>query len=109
MKRAIWAVLAFAAVVASWSILPLAQRTDPPSPAGAATSTYFPERFDWQHRKPEDVGMNGALVNDAVKVAVASESTTPRDQMENQASSFGRTEPHSTVIGPMKTRGPASA
>ena len=24
----------------------------------AQEPAYFPERFDWQHKKPEDVGMN---------------------------------------------------
>ena len=37
----------------------------PPRPRAAATAqapaTYFPERFDWQHKTPEEVGMNAAL------------------------------------------------
>ena len=34
--------------------------------AAAAQAPYFPERFDWQHKKPDEVGMNPALVNEAV-------------------------------------------
>ena len=34
-----------------------------------AQAVYYPERLDWQHKKPEDVGMNPALVNEAVQIA----------------------------------------
>src|SRR4051794_20865458 len=37
----------------------------------AAQAPYFPERFDWQHKTPADVGMNAALVNEAVQLAIA--------------------------------------
>ena len=30
----------------------------------ATLATYFPDRFDWQHKSPADVGMNPALVNE---------------------------------------------
>src|SRR5688572_22494177 len=69
---------------------------------------YFPERFDWQHRRPEDVGMNAALVAEAVKAAVDGEITANRDLNLEQATSFGRNEPFDAVIGPLKPRGPAS-
>ena len=71
-------------------------------------ATYFPGRFDWQHKTPDEVGMDPARVNAAVAAAVAAESQTPRDQALAQALSFGRTEPFDTIIGPMKPRGPAS-
>src|SRR3954469_4414951 len=35
--------------------------------AAASQAPYFPERFDWQHKKPDEVGMNPALVNEAVQ------------------------------------------
>ena len=73
-------------------------------PAGA----YFPERFDWQHKRPDEVGMNAALVAEAVKAAVDGEITANRDLALEQAASFGRNEPFDTVIGPLKPRGPAS-
>ena len=44
-----------------------------------APAVYFPERLDWQHKKPEDVGMNPALVNEAVQIAVAAETQGPKD------------------------------
>jgi CubicO group peptidase (beta-lactamase class C family) len=72
------------------------------------TSVYFPERFDWQHKKAEDVGMDAARVDEAVKLAIDSESTTPRDQALMAAESFGRSEPFDTPIGPMKIRAGAN-
>jgi len=74
----------------------------------ATTVPYFPERFDWQHKRPDEVGMNAALVAQAVQAATGSEMTTPRDLTIAQATSFGRDEPFDTIIGPMKPRGPAS-
>jgi hypothetical protein len=71
-------------------------------------AVYYPERFDWQHRKPDDVGMDAARVDEAVKLAIENESTTPKDQALMAAESFGRTEPFDTPIGPMKTRAGAN-
>ncbi len=77
-----------------------------PRPASAAP-TYFPDRFDWTHRKPEDVGMNSALVTEAVSQAVAAETTEPKDMVQFLKNSFGK-EPHSELVGPVRDRGPAA-
>jgi CubicO group peptidase (beta-lactamase class C family) len=74
----------------------------------SATAAYFPERFDWQHKRPEEVGMNASLVTEAVQAAVGSEIRANRDLALELATSFGRNEPFDTVIGPVKPRGPAS-
>ena len=97
MKRA----LTFAFVVVSATLL-VAQRGAAPS--GAA---YFPERFDWQHKKAEDVGMSGALVNEAVQLALANETTGPKDMTLFLKNSFGK-EPFDTLVGPIRDRGGAS-
>jgi CubicO group peptidase (beta-lactamase class C family) len=115
MKR-IAAVLILAAFASASSIngtIAAQQRTPAPIPPGTRAQTpappvYFPERFDWQHKRPEDVGMAPALVAEAVQGAVRSEMTTNRDLAIDQATSFGRSEPFDTVIGPTKARGPAS-
>jgi len=39
-----------------------------------AQSVYFPNRLDWQRKKPEEVGMNPALVTEAVQLAIAAET-----------------------------------
>jgi CubicO group peptidase (beta-lactamase class C family) len=76
--------------------------------AGAtAPPTYYPELLDWQHKKPEEVGMNPALVSEAVQIAIAEETQGPKDMTLFLHSSFGK-EPYSTVVGPVKDRGGAS-
>ena len=111
MKRSIAAVIVLAFALVSWSVS--AQQR----PAGAAAASqapraqaagYFPERLDWQHRRPEELGMNASLVAEAVKAATGSEMTTNRDLATELAVSFGRNEPFDTVIGPTRPRGPAS-
>src|SRR5689334_20853498 len=74
----------------------------------AAAAVYFPERLDWQHRKPEEVGMNSALVQQAVQVAIDNETTGPRDMVQFLKNGFGREAPYDAIIGPVRDRGPAS-
>ncbi len=110
--KAICAVAVVGAFVAAASLS--AQQPRPTAPAASqaarpsAQSTYFPERFDWQHKRPEEVGMSPALVAEAVQAAVSTEIRANRDLALEQATSFGRSEPFDTVIGPIKPRGPAS-
>ena len=74
----------------------------------AAQSTYYPPSGTWEKRTPAQVGLLQASVDSAVKIAIASESTTPKDLLQNHlASSFGR-EPHSEAIGPFAMRGASS-
>src|SRR5678815_1288404 len=101
-------------VLAGFVIAPvLAQTTvrSPTTPQGAvgaqAQASYFPERLDWQQKTPEDVGMNGALLNEAVQLAVAADTPGSHDMALFLHNSFGK-EPFSTLVGPIKDRGPAS-
>ena len=111
--KSIFAIVGLIVVVAVGQTV-VAQQPRPDAPGGAgqvranAASTYFPERFDWQHKRPDEVGMSMALVSEAVQAAVSAEVTTNADLALEQATSFGRNEPFDTVIGPMKPRGPAS-
>ena len=110
--KSISAIAGLIAVVAVGQVV--AQQPGPAAPGRAGqtragtSSTYFPERFDWQHKRPDEVGMSAALVSEAVQAAVGAEVTTSPDLAVEQATSFGRNEPFDTVIGPMKPRGPAS-
>ena len=72
-----------------------------------APAPYFPERFDWQHKTPGDVGMNPALVNEAVQLAIAADTPGPHDMTQFLTNSFGK-EPFFSLVGPIKDRGPAS-
>ena len=74
----------------------------------ASAQAYYPDRLDWQPRAPADMGFNTAALDEAIKFAVASETTNPRDQALTQAQTFGSTEPFNTIIGPMKERGPVT-
>jgi CubicO group peptidase (beta-lactamase class C family) len=74
----------------------------------APAAVYFPDRLDWQHRKPEEVGMDPALVQQAVQVAIANETTGPKDMVQFLKQSFGREAPYDAIIGPVRDRGPAS-
>lgn len=77
----------------------------------AATPTqapYFPTRFEWTHKGPREVGMDAAGVDDAVKFAIASETTSTKDLAANLATTFGAREPFDAPIGPVKARGAAN-
>jgi CubicO group peptidase (beta-lactamase class C family) len=71
------------------------------------TAAYFPERFDWQHKQPSEIGMNPALVDEAVKTAIAAESKGSKNMQHYLVESYSR-EPFDTPIGPIKDRGSAS-
>jgi len=106
MKKRL-AVVGFALAVASVTLVAQRPATAPSTRAASSQSAYFPERFDWQHRKPEDVGMRSAQIDEAVKAAIAAETTGPKDMVQFLTNSFGK-EPFFSLIGPVKDRGPAS-
>ena len=110
MKRVAFPIVALALIVLSAALTAQTpQRSAPQRPAAAqAGAAYFPERFDWQHKKPEDVGMDPARIAEAVKVSIDRENPAPKDLNIALATSFGRGEPFDTPVGPVKTRGPAS-
>src|SRR5579862_3136271 len=73
-----------------------------------SAASYFPDRFDWQHKKPEEVGMDSAKLDEAVKLAIASENPATKDMALYLATTFGAKEPFFTEIGPTKERGAAN-
>jgi len=79
-----------------------------PAPMTPATPVYFPERLDWQHKKPEEVGMDSAKLDEAVKLAITDENPQPKDMKVYLATTFGAHEPFDTPIGPIKDRGAAN-
>jgi CubicO group peptidase (beta-lactamase class C family) len=73
-----------------------------------AQATYVPPAGAWEKRTPEQVGLLKTSVDSAVKIALASESTAPKDLLANHiASSFG-SEPHGEASGPFVVRGSTS-
>jgi CubicO group peptidase (beta-lactamase class C family) len=75
--------------------------------AQASSAAYFPERFDWQHKRPDEVGMDAARVAEAVKVSIDRENPAPKDMTLFLKGSFGK-EPFDALIGLVKDRGGAS-
>jgi CubicO group peptidase (beta-lactamase class C family) len=73
--------------------------------ANPAHAVYYPGPGErWERRRPEQVGMDAARLQEAVTFAVASETRAPRDLEQNHYLSFGR-EPHGEAIGPFRERG----
>jgi CubicO group peptidase (beta-lactamase class C family) len=68
---------------------------------------YVPERGHWETRAPDAVGMDAALIQEAIEIHRAGESGAPRDQEDGQNRSFGR-EPMGFPIGPFAVRGAPS-
>ena len=112
MKQTVAAVILVTLALVSMTIS-AAQRTPAPAAAAqgaraqASSAVYFPERFDWQHKRPDEVGMDAARVAEAVKVSIDRENPAPKDMTLFLKGSFGR-EPFDTLIGPVKDRGGAS-
>lgn len=70
--------------------------------------TYWPgNHLDWERRSPEEAGFDPAKLQEAVDLAVAAESTSPRDLYFNHQMTFAR-EPHGEAIGPFTVRAPQS-
>ncbi|MHC4108631.1 MAG: serine hydrolase domain-containing protein [Planctomycetota bacterium] len=104
--------LAAAAITAGVVVAPSALGA-PQSSAGPATrasvaaqaDAHFPPAAgQWEHRRPEAVGMDPQLLAQAIQFAKDNETSASRDLEQNHYLSFGR-EPHGEPIGPFKKRG----
>ena len=75
------------------------------SSAAAQTpaSPYFPDRFDWQHRTPQQAGFDAAKLDDAIKFALANENQLPKDLAAAHVQSYPG-EPFDALIGPTRER-----
>ena len=76
-----------------------------PIPSSAQEAAYFPPRGAWEHRLPEQVGMDAARVRQAVDFSNAHESLGPRDVALDLQQSFGAHEPLWKLLGPTQPRG----
>ena len=77
-------------------------------PTPALPAPYFPDRFDWKRKTPEDAGMDAAKLDEAVKYAIANENPGPKDLALDLALTFGAREPFDTLIGPTRERAAAN-
>jgi CubicO group peptidase (beta-lactamase class C family) len=104
MKRTVL-VVALAQVL--WIAAPTTQAPVAQQARSPVALAYFPDRFGWEHKKPEDVGMDSARINEATQISIARQNPGPKDLTLLLNGSFGR-EPFNTIIGPIKDRGGAS-
>lgn len=72
----------------------------------SAQILYYPGA-DWQVKKPTDVHMSAAVVDSAVRFALANNSKTDMDLRIASLKAFGY-EPDFKILGPMKDRGKPS-
>ena len=89
------AIFALAALLAAAALAPV---------GAAAQQAYFPPKGEWERRAPEQLGLDAALIAEAVEFAQANETSNPRDLELVHASGFGR-EPFGDAVGPLKERG----
>src|SRR4030095_6559400 len=100
------------AFVTTLLLVPVAASAAPaPAPRTAtapAIQPYFPDRLSWEHKRPEEVGMNAAKLEEAVKLAIATENPATKNMANYLATTFGANEPLDTPIGPINDRGAAN-
>lgn len=68
---------------------------------------YLPPAGSWDRRTPEQAKLDAAKLKEAVDLAIASESKTPRNLELAHFQTFGR-EPYGEPVGQFKERGPAT-
>ena len=68
-------------------------------------TVHFPGPMDgWKTKKPEEVGMDSALLKEAIDYAVANETKAPKDPALVLPMAIGN-EPFDEIVGPVKERG----
>jgi CubicO group peptidase (beta-lactamase class C family) len=82
------------------SMLVIASNAAPQTPGSA----YFPDRFDWQHRTPQQAGFDAGRLDDAIKFAIANENPLPKDLNLVHAQTFAANEPFDALLGPVRDR-----
>jgi CubicO group peptidase (beta-lactamase class C family) len=97
----------FVASVCGASLVSHPHAQTPRAAQRPASDVYFPDRFEWRKQTPEQVNVDAARLDEAIKFAAASESPGSKDLATNLATSFGR-EPFDTPIGPVQPRGSLS-
>ncbi len=75
--------------------------------APLSAQDYYPSPHEWETRSPEEVGMDSALLDEAIRFIKGSESENPRDLREYLTVRL-TSEPHSAITGPVKERGGVS-
>ncbi|RYU96186.1 serine hydrolase domain-containing protein [Emticicia agri] len=69
-----------------------------------ANDLYFPPANEWQQKKPAELGLNAAKIEEAINFAIANDAKNPRNMEVSHYQSFGK-EPFGNGIGPFAERG----
>ena len=73
-----------------------------------AQEHYYPEKqSEWETRKPEEVGMDSTLLQQAIDWAIENQNKGPKDLAEAIETSWMQ-EPYFSILGPTKRRGEAN-
>ena len=43
---------------------------------------YFPSKFEWVYKRPQELGMDAGLLSQAVEIAIKSDTPGPHDMTE---------------------------
>lgn len=76
--------------------------------ARSSAAPYYPSRWAWERRKPEEMGMDSARLDRAIQHAIASENPATKDLTVDLQTTFAIREPFDSIIGPTKDRAPLS-
>lgn len=67
-------------------------------------SYYFPERWEWKQKKPEEVGMDSQKVQEAINFANANEGKAHARKIGESLPIALASEPYNEIVGPTKER-----
>jgi CubicO group peptidase (beta-lactamase class C family) len=76
-----------------------------PLVALAQAPAYFPPRGEWEHRRPEQAGMDSIRLQQAIDFSIAHENPGPKDLALELKQTFGAREPLWRLLGPTQPRG----
>lgn len=112
------AALASAALLAAAAVVPAAAQdadTLPASPAFRALcgtmpaeDAYVPPRGRWERRRPAEVGIDSAALEEAVAWSRDTAHAGMGPDLHTDLKRFVAGEPENTIVGPVKDRGPVT-
>ena len=70
----------------------------------AKTQPYFPPPQYWQHKTPNEMGLNAGKIDEAILFHKENEIKNPRSMEQSHYQSFGK-EPFGFAVGPFSDRG----
>ena len=73
-----------------------------------AAARYFPPAGNWEKRDPAAMGLDPALLDEAIKTAIATASTRTKDLSVDIPNSFRNEAPYNNLIGPTQERADAN-